>query len=55
MIPSAISLTVSMGTAKKIPAERPFGEYMVVFMPMTSPLEFRSGPPLLPGLVLQSV
>jgi hypothetical protein len=44
-----------IGTAKLIPADWPTWLMIAVFMPMTSPREFKSGPPELPGLIAASV
>ena len=44
-----------IGTAKLIPADCPTSLRIAVFMPMTSPREFKSGPPELPGLMAASV
>mmetsp|Transcript_141026 Transcript_141026/g.316212 ORF Transcript_141026/g.316212 Transcript_141026/m.316212 type:complete len:210 (-) Transcript_141026:53-682(-) len=48
-------LTVSAGTAKPTPAKAPEGEAIIVATPTTSPREFSSGPPELPGLMAASV
>ena len=44
-----------IGTAKLIPADCPTWLKIAVFMPITSPREFKSGPPELPGLIAASV
>ena len=44
-----------IGTAKLIPADWPTWLMIAVFMPITSPREFSSGPPELPGLIAASV
>ena len=44
-----------IGTAKLIPADWPTWLMIAVFMPITWPREFRSGPPELPGLIAASV
>ena len=44
-----------IGTAKLIPADWPTWLMMAVFMPMTWPRVFSSGPPELPGLIAASV
>ena len=44
-----------IGTAKLIPADWPTWLMIAVFMPMTWPREFRSGPPEFPGLIAASV
>ena len=49
------SRTVLMGTANPTPALARRSLMIAVFMPMTSPRTFRSGPPELPGLIAASV
>ena len=44
-----------IGTAKLIPADWPTWLMIAVFMPITWPREFSSGPPELPGLIAASV
>ena len=44
-----------METAKLRPWVPPVVVLANVFMPITSPLELRSGPPLFPGLMAASV
>ena len=49
---SATARALLMGIAKPNPVPMP---KIAVLMPMTSPLELQSGPPLLPGLIAASV
>jgi len=53
---ASTALAVLMGMANPMPElwSAPF-EAIMVLMPMTSPLEFSSGPPELPGLMAASV
>ena len=44
-----------IGTAKLMPADWPTWLTIAVFIPITSPREFSSGPPELPGLIAASV
>ena len=44
-----------IGTAKLIPADWPTWLMIAVFMPITWPRVFSSGPPELPGLIAASV
>ena len=44
-----------IGTAKLTPADWPTELMIAVFMPITWPLAFSSGPPELPGLIAASV
>jgi len=46
---------VSIGTANPIPALAPEGLTIAVFTPISSPFEFKRGPPELPGLIEASV
>ena len=55
MISGTIFRMVSTGTAKPIPLDAPEGEMIIVFIPMSSPAESRSGPPEFPGLMEASV
>ena len=48
-------LTGSTGIAKPMPANTPLGEYIAMLIPMSCPLSFNRGPPLLPGLMAASV
>jgi hypothetical protein len=48
-------LSVFEGIANPTPADSPVDENIAVFIPMTSPLRSRSGPPELPGLIGASV
>jgi hypothetical protein len=41
--------------ANPIPADAPVVENIAVFMPITSPLIFKRGPPEFPGLIGASV
>ncbi|OQB88973.1 MAG: hypothetical protein BWX83_01258 [Candidatus Cloacimonetes bacterium ADurb.Bin117] len=50
-----IETTWSTGMAKPMPILPPVSDTMKVLMPITSPLIFTSGPPLLPGLTAASV
>ena len=47
--------TVLIGSAKPIPCDPPLWVAIMVLTPITSPLIFSSGPPLLPGLIAASV
>ena len=55
MGPSITDRARSEGTAKPIPWLPPERLRMAVLMPITSPREFSSGPPELPGLTDASV
>jgi hypothetical protein len=52
---SATLRAMLAGTAKPMPIETPLLVVMALLTPMTSPLRFTSGPPLLPGLMAASV
>ena len=52
---SSRSSTVLIGTAKPMPEFAARSLMMDVFIPMTSPRMFSSGPPELPGLIAASV
>ena len=55
MMASAEARTICEGMAKPAPANDPLFEMMKVLMPISSPREFTSGPPELPGLMAASV
>ena len=50
MSSGTIFLIVSTGTAKPTPLEAPDGETIIVFMPMSSPLEFEQRPARIAGV-----
>ena len=55
MSSSAMRFAVLTGMANPTPADAPEGDLMAELMPTSSPCEFSSGPPELPGLIAASV